>query len=86
MEGLVKLFVVGRPSLGLFSDEGGQFISGHGMKADGGAKVRTAASLSDIWNGRPLKRVRSTPTSLPCCRTATCRCTCKVSLTSLCSG
>ena len=29
-EGLTKLFAHGQPSLGLFSDEGGQFLGGHG--------------------------------------------------------
>jgi hypothetical protein len=33
-EGLTRLFALGQPSLGLFSDEGGQFLGGHGMNAD----------------------------------------------------
>jgi Protein of unknown function (DUF3987) len=51
-EGLVKLFAAGWPSLGLFSDEGGGFIGGHGMSED--AKLRTAR----LWDGAPLDRVR----------------------------
>jgi hypothetical protein len=56
-EGLCKLFAVGRPSLGVFSGEGGQFIGGHGMKED--AKLRTAAGMSTLWDGDPIKRVRA---------------------------
>jgi hypothetical protein len=56
-EGLVKLLAVGQPSLGLFSDEGGRFIGGHGMKDDN--LVKTAAGLSGLWDGTPISRVRS---------------------------
>jgi hypothetical protein len=41
----------------LFSTEGGQFIGGHGMKQDN--KLKTAAGLSDLWDGKPIRRVRS---------------------------
>jgi hypothetical protein len=47
----------GQPSIGIFSAEGGQFIGGHGMSAD--AKIRTAAGLSALWDGEPVKRVRA---------------------------
>jgi hypothetical protein len=56
-EGLCKLFFAGRPSLGLFSAEGGQFIGGHGMSEEN--KLKTAAGLSCAWDGEPLQR-RST--------------------------
>lgn len=55
-EGLVKLLAAGQPSLGLFNDEGGQFIGGHGMSDD--AKLRTATGLSRLWDGQPIDRVR----------------------------
>jgi Protein of unknown function (DUF3987) len=55
-EGLCKLFATGWPSLGIFANEGGQFIGGHGMSDD--AKLRTAAGLSAAWDGEPIKRVR----------------------------
>jgi hypothetical protein len=58
IEGLHKLFAIGWPSLGLFTAEGGQFIGGHGMSDD--AKLRTAANLSTLWDGEPIKRVRAT--------------------------
>lgn len=55
-EGLYKLLAAGRPSIGLFSDEGGQFVGGHAMNSDNALK--TAAGLSKLWDGRPLDRVR----------------------------
>lgn len=56
-EGLCKLLAVGSPSIGIFAAEGGQFIGGHGMADD--AKLRTAAGLSALWDGEPIKRVRA---------------------------
>jgi hypothetical protein len=56
-EGLCKLFMVGVPSLGIYSAEGGQFIGGHGMSDE--AKLRTAAGLSEIWDGGMIRRVRA---------------------------
>jgi len=56
-EGLCRLFSIGHPSLGVFSAEGGQFIGGHGMAEDN--KLKTSSALSSIWDGEPIKRVRS---------------------------
>ena len=56
-EGLCKLLAVGQPSVGIFSAEGGQFIGGYGMTDD--AKLRTAAGLSSLWDGEPIKRARA---------------------------
>jgi hypothetical protein len=56
-EGLCKLLAVGWPSVGIFASEGGQFIGGHGMADD--TKLRTAAGLSAVWDGEPIKRVRA---------------------------
>jgi hypothetical protein len=56
-EGLVKLLEVGQPSQGLFSDEGGRFIGGHGMNSDNALK--TAAGLCGLWDGTAISRVRS---------------------------
>ena len=58
IEGLHKLFGTGLPSLGLFATEGGRFVGGHGMSDD--AKLRTVSSLSTLWDGEPIKRVRAT--------------------------
>jgi Protein of unknown function (DUF3987) len=55
-EGLFRLLVSGQPSIGIFSNEGGQFVGGHGMTEE--AKLRTAAGLSKLWDGEPVHRVR----------------------------
>ena len=51
LEGLTKLYQVGQPSLGLFSDEGGGFLGGHAMNADN--RLKTIAGLSNLWGGAP---------------------------------
>ena len=56
-EGLCRLMLTGQPSLGVFSSEGGQFIGGYGMKEEN--KIGTAAALSNIWDGKAIKRVRA---------------------------
>ena len=56
IEGLHRLLAEGQPSIGLFSDEGGQFIAGHGMSQEN--RLKTAAALSCLWDGEPVKRVR----------------------------
>jgi hypothetical protein len=56
-EGLCKILAAGQPAMGIFSDEGGSFIGGHGMSPE--AKLRTIAGLSGIWDGSPIKRVRA---------------------------
>ena len=56
IEGLHRLLAEGQPSLGLFSDEGGQFIAGHGMSDEN--RLKTSAALSSLWDGDPVKRVR----------------------------
>lgn len=57
-EGLCKLYVNGMPMLGIFSDEGGQFVGGHGLNTDN--RLRTITGLSGLWDGSPIKRVRVT--------------------------
>ncbi|ABD53150.1 YfjI family protein [Jannaschia sp. CCS1] len=57
LEGLHKLFLAGQPSLGMFSDEGGGFLGGHGMSQD--HRLKTVAGLSALWGGDPLTRVRA---------------------------
>ena len=56
-EGLCRYLPSGQPSVGVFSSEGGQFIGGHGMSEDN--KLLTAAGLSGLWDGEPIKRVRA---------------------------
>lgn len=57
-QGLQKLFADAMPSLGLFSDEGGQWLGGYAMNEDN--RGQTAAGLSKLWDGAPIKRVRGT--------------------------
>ena len=57
IEGLCLLLRYSRPSLGVFSDEGGQFIGGFGLKEEN--KLKTSAFMSVVWDGEPIKRVRS---------------------------
>ena len=57
IEGVHKYYQKGSPILGLMSSEGGQFISGHGMNAEN--KIKTATALSSQWDGKPIKRMRS---------------------------
>lgn len=55
-EGLVKLFAIGQPSMGLFSDEGGRMFGGYAM---GEANIlKTACGLSSLWDGKPITRIR----------------------------
>jgi hypothetical protein len=57
IQGLTKLFAEGQPSLGLFSNEGGQFLGGYAMSQDN--KLMTATALSMMWDGQPIRRVRA---------------------------
>jgi Protein of unknown function (DUF3987) len=56
-EGLVRFFDEGWPTAGLFSDEGGQFVGGHAMSEDN--RLKSAAAFSDLWAGKPIRRVRA---------------------------
>ena len=57
VEGLAKAWPSAHASLGIFSAEGGQFIGGHGMNQEN--RLKTAATLSSLWDGHTLKRVRA---------------------------
>jgi len=56
-EGLTRKYVEGQPSLGIFSDEGGQFLGGHAMNSDN--RQKTLAALNDLWQGNPIQRTRA---------------------------
>jgi len=56
-EGLIKLLTTGQPSVGLFSDEGGRFIGGHGMNNKN--LLKTASGLCGLWDGKVVTRVRA---------------------------
>lgn len=53
-QGLTRQFREGQPSLGIFSDEGGQFLGGYAMNSDN--RQNTLAALNDAWQGAPIKR------------------------------
>ena len=55
-EGLTRLFANGQPALGIFSDEGGQFLGGFAMSSDN--RQKTLAALNDLWQGNPIRRTR----------------------------
>lgn len=57
LAGLHKLYAVSQPGLGVFSDEGGGFLGGHGMSREN--RLCTLAGLSDLWGGEPIRRVRA---------------------------
>ena len=56
-EGLTRLFAFGQPALGLFSDEGGQFLGGHAMNSDN--RQKTLAAFNDLWMGKEIRRTRA---------------------------
>jgi Protein of unknown function (DUF3987) len=53
---LVKSLYGGYPSMGLFSNEGGEMLGGHAMNNDN--KLRTITGLSKLWDGGELKHKR----------------------------
>lgn len=55
-EGIWHHFTQGKPTAGLFSDEGISFFGGHGMTND--AKGRMIFMLSKFWDGDPITRTR----------------------------
>jgi predicted site-specific integrase-resolvase len=57
IEGLVKYFLEGQPSMGLFNDEGGIFLGGFGMSAE--SRMRTVSGFSALWDGSAVTRTRS---------------------------
>ncbi|PVZ12613.1 MULTISPECIES: YfjI family protein [unclassified Pseudomonas] len=59
IEGLIKDLSLGLPSMGLFSDEGGQFLGGSTMNKDNMLKAIT--HLSTLWDGSPIDRSRAMP-------------------------
>ncbi len=57
IEGLLKNWISGQPSQGIFSAEGGVFIGGHGMSDEN--KLRSISTYSLLWDGAPVTRVRA---------------------------
>lgn len=63
VEGLWMLLSEGMGTAGVFSAEGGAFVGGHAMNADN--RLKSAALLSQMWDGEPLRRVRVTGVQAP---------------------
>ena len=57
IEALVKSLCHGLPSMGLFNDEGGQFLGSSTMSKENLLKAIT--TLSMLWDGSPIDRARS---------------------------
>jgi hypothetical protein len=57
LEGLMKSFHRGPRSQGLFSDEGGSFFGGFGMKPE--HTLKTISGFSKFWDGGPINRTRA---------------------------
>lgn len=56
-EGLAKLLVAGRPSIGAFTDEAALVFGGHGMTKE--SAMRTAGTLCKLWDSGTLDRIRA---------------------------
>ena len=56
-EGLVRSLNDGQFAQGIFSDEGGTFLGGHGLSEE--SELRTIALLSRAWQGDTIDRVRA---------------------------
>lgn len=55
-EGILHHHEEGDPSVGIFSDEGGQFFGGHAMSKEN--QLKSSAAFSRMWDGSPLNRTR----------------------------
>lgn len=56
-EGLLKTLVSNTPSIGLFTDEGGELFGGWSMHDD--RRLGTASTLAKFWDGSKVDRVRA---------------------------
>jgi len=57
IEGITKLLDEAYPSVGLFSDEGSRMLGGYSMQEE--KQAGTGGALSQLWDGKPIKRVRA---------------------------
>ncbi len=57
-EGVAKLLIAGRPTIGAFTDEAALVFGGHGMTKE--TVARTAGTFCKLWDSGTLDRVRST--------------------------
>jgi Protein of unknown function (DUF3987) len=57
LEGIHKLYSNGRPNLGLFHDDGAEFLGGHAMNNEN--RMKSAAGLSRLWDSGEFDRIRA---------------------------
>ncbi|WP_339518430.1 YfjI family protein [Pseudomonas proteolytica] len=57
IEALIKGLCYDLPSMGLFCDEGGQFLGSSTMSRDN--RLKAVTTLSSLWDGSPIDRARS---------------------------
>ncbi|MCR8933204.1 MULTISPECIES: YfjI family protein [unclassified Pseudomonas] len=57
IEALIKGLCNDMPSMGLFCDEGGQFLGSSTMSRDN--RLKAVTTLSSLWDGSPIDRARS---------------------------
>ncbi|MGZ8009167.1 YfjI family protein [Pseudomonas aeruginosa] len=57
IEALIKGLCHDLPSMGLFCDEGGQFLGSSTMSRDN--RLKAVTTLSSLWDGSPIDRARS---------------------------
>jgi hypothetical protein len=57
LEGAQRQLINGWPTIGLFSDDAGEFLGGYSMSKEN--KTRTAASFSKLWDNGSFDRVRA---------------------------
>ena len=57
IEALIKGLCLDLPSMGLFCDEGGQFLGSSTMSRDN--RLKAVTTLSSLWDGSPIDRARS---------------------------
>jgi hypothetical protein len=57
MEGLHKAYQCGRPGIGVFNDDAGDFLGGHAMSKDN--RTKSAAGFSKLWDDGRFDRVRA---------------------------
>lgn len=62
MQAIVKMMAESMPSLGLFSDEGAQFLGGYSMSEE--HQAASGAQLSQFWDGKTIKRIRASEKQL----------------------
>lgn len=57
-EGIAKLLIAGRPTIGAFTDEAALVFGGHSMTKE--TITRTAGTFSKLWDNGTLDRIRAT--------------------------